>query len=101
MGQPGTVPCFFFRLSHSLGCLWKKHQPGIGGLVSELQVIMVSLYTTVSGDSWMYPDPNVPLWEIPKLTPIFRGYQNGFFSSPRNPIRRTGQLNPMGTVHVR
>ena len=28
---------------------------------------------SASGDSWMYPDPNVPLWEIPKNA-LYSGY---------------------------
>ena len=29
---------------------------------------------TQSADSWMYPGPNVPLWEIPREHNKYRGY---------------------------
>ena len=29
--------------------------------------------TSFEGDSWMYPDPNLPLWEVPKYKPYIVG----------------------------
>ena len=51
-----------------------------------------------SGDSWMYPDLNVPLWEIPpmgnpNISPIylfFMGY------NPQESLENT--INTMGTL---
>ena len=95
VGLKGHSSMFFFPTESIDGRMFVEETstPFIGGLVSEQQAIMVSLYTTVSGDSWMYPDPNVPLWEIPKLTPIFPGYQNGFFHPQEIPSGEH-QLNP-------
>ena len=36
-----------------------------GTFVDILGGVKSILVAQLSGDSWMYPDPNVPLWEIP------------------------------------
>ena len=48
----------------------------------------------MSGDSWMYPDPNVgTLWEIPKKGPIWWVFMG---CNPQECLENT--VNTMGTL---
>ena len=56
-----------------------------GFLLNKLVALLVNKnFLQLSGDSWMYPDPNVPLWEIPILV-LYIGYL--WLIIPKNPIR--------------
>ena len=46
----------------------------------------------------MYPDPNVPLWEIPKISPKNNGYYLWVY--PQESLGRTQQI-PLGYTYVR
>ena len=64
----------YIQLWPCLDVFWPKnsnpassqgHAAGQAGHLSNFCCRRTSRTAVDSGDSWMYPDPNVPLWEIP------------------------------------
>ena len=84
----GGARCFFLRL------FFQVLRPVIfGPLVYRFSVQKVG-FAQISGDSWMYPGPNVPSHEKSrKVSPIARGYF--WVSYPQESLENT--INTMGT----
>ena len=79
-----------------LGNLLKKHGPNCTGLTGSkiegeyIDIPLLHQYLAIffaqSGDSWMYPGPNVTLWEIPTISRPYNMYRCLLvLSSPRIP----------------
>ncbi len=71
---------FFFVPSHGAELLEVNPQRLLVSLINRIELVWWLDLTYISRDSWMYPDPNVPLWEIPYYKPYILGIQ-----SPRIP----------------
>ena len=52
---------------------WKYVNFNISFFNIVIDIVVEYHYLHQSGDSWMYPDPNVPLWEIPFCKPYILG----------------------------